>query len=260
MDLQLNGKRAIVTGGSAGIGLATAKALAKEGVEIVISGRSKEKLDDAVAQIGRGNVRGVVADVATAPGARSLTEQVPETDILVNNLGVYEVKEFVEISDEDWFRIFETNVMSGVRLSRHYFPGMISRNWGRIIFVSSESSVSIPSEMIHYGMTKTAQLAVARGLAEKTKETRVTVNTVLPGPTISEGAVEFLKSMSSKKNPTQREAEKEFFQNHRASSLLQRMIQPEEVASLIAYTASPLSAATNGAALRVEGGLLRSIV
>jgi NAD(P)-dependent dehydrogenase (short-subunit alcohol dehydrogenase family) len=178
---------------------------------------------------------------------------------LVNNLGVYEVKPFADISDEDWFTIFETNVMSGVRLSRHYFPGMIKRNWGRIIFISSESSVNIPAEMIHYGMTKTSQLAISRGLAEGTKGTGVTVNTVLPGPTMSEGIVGFLKGLSSKPNATLEEAEKEFFAKYRSDSLLQRLIEPEEVASLVAYVASPLAAATNGAALRVEGGLLRNV-
>jgi NAD(P)-dependent dehydrogenase (short-subunit alcohol dehydrogenase family) len=259
MDLRLAGKRAIVTGGTAGIGLAIAKTLANEGVDVVITGRSKEKLKSAIAGIGSKSVRGIEADVASAEGVQKVIAQAPETDILVNNLGIYQVKEFGHITDEEWFRIFETNVMSGVRLSRHYFPGMIKRDWGRIIFISSESAVNIPAEMIHYGMTKTAQLAVSRGLAEATKGTRVTVNSVLPGPTRSEGIVEFMKNLSSNPNATPDEAIHEFFEKYRPTSLLQRLIEPEEVASMVAYVASPLSAATNGAALRVEGGLLRSI-
>ena len=259
MDLQLTGKRSIVTGGSAGIGLAVAKTLAQEGVEVVIPGRNKAKLDQAIAYIGSKKVRGLVADVATAEGAQKVIREVPETDILVNNLGIYEVKQFIDISDDDWLKIFETNVMSGVRLSRHYLPGMLGRDWGRIVFVSSESAINIPAEMIHYGMTKTAQLAVARGLAETTKGTRVTVNSVLPGPTRSEGIVEFLKSMSSNPNASEEQAVQEFFDKHRPSSLLRRLIEPEEVAALVAYVASPLAAATNGAPLRVEGGLLRNV-
>ncbi len=258
MDLKLNGKTAIVTGGTAGIGLAIAKALAAEGVTVTVPGRTQQKLDSALA--GLGNVRGLVADVATVEGATSLIRQVPETDILINNLGIYEPKAFVDITDADWLRLFETNVLSGVRLSRHYFGPMLQRNDGRIIFISSESGVMTPPEMIHYGMTKSAQLAVSRGLAELTKGTAVTVNTVLPGPTRSEGIVEFLEKMSSIPNATAAQAEQEFFEKHRQSSLLQRLIEDSEIANLVAFLASPLSAATNGAALRAEGGLLRSIV
>ncbi|WP_260706171.1 SDR family NAD(P)-dependent oxidoreductase [Edaphobacter flagellatus] len=257
MDLQLKGKTAIVTGGSAGIGLAITKALAAEGVTVTVPGRSKEKLDKALAGIS--NVKGVVADPGTAEGAASLIQQVPDTDILINNLGIYEPKPFAEITDADWLRLFEVNVLSGVRLSRHYFPRMLERNWGRVIFISSESGIMTPPEMIHYGVTKSSQLAISRGLAELTKGTTVTVNTILPGPTRSEGIVDFLKNISSEKNPTPEQAEKEFFEKHRSSSLLQRLIKSEEIASLVAYIASPLSAATNGAALRAEGGLLRSI-
>lgn len=257
MDLQLKGKTAIVTGGSAGIGLAITKALAAEGVIVTVPGRSKEKLDKALAGIP--NVRGIVADPGTADGAKALIEQVPDTDILVNNLGIYEPKPFAEITDEDWLKIFEVNVLSGVRLSRHYFPKMLERKQGRVIFIASESAIMTPQEMIHYGTTKSSQLAIARGLAELTKGTAVTVNTVLPGPTRSEAIVEFLEKMSTAKNPTSEQAEKEFFEKHRSSSLLQRLIEGEEIASLVAYIASPLSAATNGAALRAEGGLLRSI-
>lgn len=258
MDLQLKGKTAIVTGGSAGIGLAITKALATEDVTVTVPGRSKEKLDKALA--GLSNVRGIVADPGTAEGAQSLIDQVPDTDILINNLGIYEPKPFAEITDADWLKIFEVNVLSGVRLARHYFPRMLGRKQGRVIFISSESAVMTPSEMIHYGVTKSSQLAISRGLAELTKGTAVTVNTIMPGPTRSEAIVEFLEKMSSTKNPTSEQAEKEFFEKHRSSSLLQRLIEGEEIANLVAFVASPLSAATNGAALRAEGGLLRSIV
>ncbi len=257
MDLQLKGKTAIVTGGSAGIGLAITKALAAEGVIVTVPGRSKEKLDNALAGIG--NVKAIVADPGTAEGADALIQQVADTDILVNNLGIYEPKPFAEITDADWLKIFEVNVLSGVRLSRHYFPRMLQRNWGRVIFISSESGVMTPPEMIHYGVTKSSQLAISRGLAELTKGTAVTVNTILPGPTRSEGIVDFLKNVSSAPNPTPEQAEKEFFEKHRSSSLLQRLIESEEIASLVAFIASPLAAATNGASLRAEGGLLRSI-
>jgi NAD(P)-dependent dehydrogenase (short-subunit alcohol dehydrogenase family) len=258
MDLQLKNKTAIVTGGSAGIGLAIVQALAAEGVTVTVPGRSKEKLDKALAGIA--NVKAIVADPATAEGAQALIQQVPATDILINNLGVYEVKAFTDITDADWLSIFETNVLSGVRLSRHYFPGMLQRNKGRVIFISSESGVMTPAEMIHYGVTKSSQLALSRGLAELTKGTTVTVNTVMPGPTRSEGIVEFLEKISSIPNPTPEQAEQEFFEKHRSSSLLQRLIEAPEIANLVTFLASPLSSATNGAALRAEGGLLRSIV
>jgi NAD(P)-dependent dehydrogenase (short-subunit alcohol dehydrogenase family) len=258
MDLQLTGKTAIVTGGSAGIGLAIVKALTAEGVTVTVPGRTQAKLTQALAGIP--GVVPVVADVATAEGATALLQQVPDTDILINNLGIYEPKEFVDITDEDWLRLFETNVLSGVRLSRHYFPRMIERNSGRVIFISSESGVMTPPEMVHYGVTKSAQLAISRGLAERTKGTAVTVNTVMPGPTRSEGIVEFLEKMSSIPNATPKQAEREFFEKHRQSSLLQRLIEDSEIANLVAFLASPLSAATNGAAVRAEGGLLRSII
>jgi NAD(P)-dependent dehydrogenase (short-subunit alcohol dehydrogenase family) len=257
MDLKLKGKTAIVTGGSAGIGLAIVQSLTAEGVTVTVPSRSKEKLEKALAGIA--NVRTIAADVATAEGAAALIQQVPDTDILINNLGIYEVKAFAEITDADWLSIFETNVLSGVRLSRHYFPRMLQRNDGRIIFISSESGIMTPAEMIHYGVTKSAQLAVSRGLAELTKGTTVTVNTVLPGPTRSEGIVDFLKNISSLPNPTPAQAEHEFFEKHRSSSLLQRLIEAPEIANLVTFLASPLSSATNGAALRAEGGLLRSI-
>jgi NAD(P)-dependent dehydrogenase (short-subunit alcohol dehydrogenase family) len=259
MDLQLSGKTALVTGATAGIGLAIARSLAIEGAKVIICGRSQRNLDAAVTDIG-GNVRAVLADPASAEGAAALTAAVPEIDILINNLGIYESKQFGEITDEDWRRFFEVNVLSGARLSRHYLPGMLARDWGRIIFVSSESAVLVPPNMIHYGMTKTAQLAISRGLAATTKGTRVTVNSVLPGTTRSAGIEDFLRSVASDPNLPANEMEREYFAKERPSSLIQRMIEPEEVASLVAYVASPLSAATNGAALRVDGGITPTIV
>jgi len=263
MDLKLKNKTALITGSTAGIGLEIARTLGVEGASVVVTGRNQEKLDQAIADIeqsGAAAVRGVLADAATEEGARILIEAVPSVDILVNNLGIYEIKPFSEISDDDWRRFFEVNVLGGVRLARHYFDGMLERNDGRIIFVSSESGVMIPGDMIQYGMTKSAQLAISRGLAQLTKGTKVTVNTVLPGPTRSGGIVEFLRGLASNPDATEDEAEAEFFEKHRSTSLLQRMIEPQEVASLVAYVASPLSAATNGAALRVEGGLVPTIV
>jgi len=262
MDLKLNDKTALVTGSTAGIGLEIARTLAVEGAKVFVTGRSQAKLDEAVADIrasGGAKVEGVLADAATADGAAAILKTVPSVDILVNNLGIYEMKAFADITDEDWLHLFEVNVMSGVRLSRGYFPGMLERNWGRVIFISSESGLAIPGEMVHYGMTKSAQLAVARGMAQQTKGTGVTVNSVLPGPTRAAAIADFLKSVSSNPEGTLQEHEAEFFEKHRSSSLLQRMIEPQEVASLVAYVASPLSAATNGASLKVEGGLVTTI-
>ncbi|MDB5992514.1 MAG: 3-oxoacyl-[acyl-carrier protein] reductase [Herbaspirillum sp.] len=261
MDLQLNDKTALVTGSTAGIGLEIARKLAVEGAHVVVTGRNQAKLDQALASIrasGGKQVRGVLADVATAEGAAILVEALPRVDILVNNLGIYEIKDFADISDEDWRNYFEVNVLSGARLARAYFPGMLEQNWGRIIFISSESGLVVPGAMIHYGMTKTAQIAISRGLAELTKGSKVTVNSVLPGPTRSEGSVDFLKSIASDPDAPAAQIEAEFFAKGRPSSLLQRMIEPEEIANLVAYVA-PLSAATNGAALRVEGGIVSSI-
>jgi NAD(P)-dependent dehydrogenase (short-subunit alcohol dehydrogenase family) len=264
MNLQLEGKRALITGSTAGIGFATAVGLAREGAHVIINGRSESRLTDSVARIGElvpgAVVQGIAADVSTAEGVKALTAQHPDVDILVNNAGIFEPKAFLEIPDADWARFFETNVMSGVRLTRHYLPGMLSRNWGRIIFISSESGVNIPSEMIHYGMTKTAQLAISRGVAELTMGTGVTVNSVLPGPTNSEGVGTFVERLAKERGIDVATMEKEFFQTARPSSLLQRFLTVEEVANMIVYTCSPLAAGTNGAALRVEGGLLRSIM
>jgi NAD(P)-dependent dehydrogenase (short-subunit alcohol dehydrogenase family) len=259
MDLQLNGKTALVTGSTAGIGLEIARRLAHEGARVVICGRSQSKLDAAATGIGR-NVRAVLADPATAAGAAALVAAIPEVDILVNNLGIYESKPFGAITDDDWRRFFDVNVLSGARLARCYFAGMIERNWGRIIFVASDSAVIVPPDMIHYGMTKTAQLAISRGLAAATRGTRVTVNSVLPGTTRSEGIGDFLKSVADDPNAPAAEIERSFFAKERPTSLIQRMIEPEEIASLVAYVASPLSAATNGAALRVDGGITPTIV
>jgi NAD(P)-dependent dehydrogenase (short-subunit alcohol dehydrogenase family) len=259
MDLQLKGKKAIVTGGTAGIGLAIARVLIEEGAEVAIPGRNSNKLNEAISSLP-GSARGIEVDLATAEGAARLIAEMPETDILVNNLGIYEPKNFADITDDDWLHLFEVNVLSGIRLSRHYFPKMLAKDSGRVIFISSESAIMTPGEMVHYGMTKTAQLAISRGMAELTKGTKVTVNTVLPGPTRSEGIVGFLQSLASTPNTTAEQAEQEFFEKYRNSSLLQRLIEDREVANLVAYVASPLSSATNGAALRVEGGLLRSIV
>jgi NAD(P)-dependent dehydrogenase (short-subunit alcohol dehydrogenase family) len=262
MDLKLNDKTALVTGSTAGIGLEIARTLAVEGAKVFVTGRTQDKLDEALAGIrasGGAKVEGVLADAATADGAAAILKAVPSVDILVNNLGIYEMKAFADIPDEDWLHLFEVNVMSGVRLSRGYFPGMLERDWGRVIFISSESGLAIPGEMVHYGMTKSAQLAVARGMAQQTKGTGVTVNSVLPGPTRAAAIADFLKSVSSNPEATPREHEAEFFTKHRSSSLLQRMIEPQEIASLVAYVASPLSAATNGASLKAEGGLVTTI-
>lgn len=263
MDLNLGGKRALVTGSTSGIGFATALGLAREGVEVVVNGRTERRVHEAIArireQVPGGTVLGAPADLSGADGVGKVTGRLPEVDILVNNVGVFEPKSFVDIPDEDWLRFFETNVMSGIRLSRHYLPGMLARNWGRIVFVSSESAVNIPTEMIHYGMTKTAQLAVARGVAELTTGTGVTVNSVLPGPTRSEGVATFIDRLARERGLDGAAMEQEFFRSARPTSLLQRFIAPEEVANLIAYVCSPLSSATNGAALRVDGGVVRSI-
>ncbi|MBB6245091.1 SDR family oxidoreductase [Rhodanobacter sp. A1T4] len=257
MDLQLKNHTAIVTGGSAGIGLAIVETLLAEGVSVIVPGRSRAKLDQAFPDNPAG-LQKIVADLATAEGAAALIAAVPDADILINNLGIYEAKPFADITDEDWLKIFEVNVLSGVRLSRHYFPRMLKKNRGRVIFISSESGIMTPPEMVHYGVTKSSQLALSRGLAELTKGTGVTVNSVMPGPTRSEGIVDFLKNIATP-GASAEEAEHQFFEKHRSSSLLQRLIDGKEIASLVAYLASPLSAATNGAALRAEGGLLRSI-
>lgn len=262
MDLQLTGKTALVTGSTAGIGLEIARKLATEGAAVMVTGRNQTKLNEAVANIrasGGSNVTGILADAATAQGAEVLLKAAPQVDILINNLGIYEAKAFADITDADWQTLFDVNVMSGVRLARGYFPGMLERNWGRVIFISSESGLAIPGEMVHYGMTKSAQLAIARGMAQLTKGTKVTVNSILPGPTRSEGIIDFLRSVAEDPAAPVEQVEAEFFAKHRSASLLQRLIEAEEIANLAAYVASPLSAATNGASLKAEGGLVTTI-
>jgi NAD(P)-dependent dehydrogenase (short-subunit alcohol dehydrogenase family) len=263
MDLQLKAKTALVTGSTAGIGLAIARALAREGASVVITGRTQGRVDEAIENVRREirdvKISGIAADLATPDGISKCIRAVPTVDVLINNLGVYEPKPFEQITDNDWHAIIETNFMSGVRLSRHYLPRMKAANWGRIIFISSESAGNIPVEMIHYGVTKTMQVALARGLAETTAGTAVTVNSVLAGPTRSEGVEKFIADMARTKNVTPDDIEKEFFSTARPGSLLQRFATTDEVAALVAFVASPLSSATNGAALRVEGGVLRSI-
>jgi NAD(P)-dependent dehydrogenase (short-subunit alcohol dehydrogenase family) len=263
MDLQLNGKTALVTGSTAGIGFAIAKVLAEEGAQVIVNGRTDERVRDAqrriAAEAPNSQIKCIAADLSTSDGASKIIGTFPEVDILINNVGIFEPRAFEETSDADWLKFLEVNVLSGVRLSRHYLPAMKNHNWGRIVFISSESAVNIPAEMIHYGVTKTAQVALARGMAETTVGTGVTVNSVLPGPTLSEGVGTFLQQLAKDQGIAVEEVERQFFEKARPSSLLKRFIQPEEVASMVAYVCSPLSSAVNGAALRVEGGVVRSI-
>ena len=264
MDLQLTNKKALVTGSTAGIGFAIASLFAEEGASVVVTGRSPQRAQQAVDRIRterkNAQVTGVAADLGTKEGVGLLIRDVPTVDILVNNLGIFEPKPFGEISDEDWLRFFEVNVLSGVRLSRFYLPQMLQKNWGRIVFISSESAINIPVEMIHYGVTKTAQLALARGLAELTAGSGVTVNSVLPGPTRSEGVERFVQDMAKGQGTDAAGVEAEFFRTVRPSSLLKRFETPEEVAAMVVYVCSPRASATNGTALRVDGGVVRSIV
>ncbi|MEH2381378.1 MAG: SDR family NAD(P)-dependent oxidoreductase [Nostoc sp.] len=264
MDLKLHGKSALVSGSTAGIGLAIALGLAQEGASVIVNGRSQERVAQAIAKIKQSTpdakVSGVVADAGTASGVEQLVQKVPHVDILINNVGIYEPKTFFDITDEDWLNIFEVNVLSGVRLSRQYLQKQLDQNWGRIIFISSESAIQIPVEMIHYGTTKTAQLAIARGLAEITVGTGVTVNSVLPGPTRSEGVEDFITKLAQERGISADQVEGEFFQNVRPTSLIKRFATNEEVAAIVVYLSSPVASATNGAALRVDGGVIRSIV
>jgi len=263
MDLGLKGKKVVVSGSTAGIGFGIAAAFAAEGAKVVLNGRTESRVATALASIRQrvenADVLGVPADLGTSQGVAAFLKQVPEADILVNNLGIFEIKPFLEIPDSDWLRFFEVNVLSGVRLARHYLPGMLKKNWGRVIFISSESAQQIPVEMIHYGMTKTAQVAVARGLAQSVVGTGVTVNSVLVGPTASEGVGQFLESMAGKQGVTKAEIEKQFFSTVRPSSLLKRFETPEEVAAVIAFVASTQATAINGSAVRAEGGVVSSI-
>jgi NAD(P)-dependent dehydrogenase (short-subunit alcohol dehydrogenase family) len=263
MNIDLKGKTALVTGSSSGIGHAIAKGLAVAGANVVINGRTQAKVDTALAAVAKAapgsKIAGVAADVSTAAGCKTLTETLPDVDILINNVGIFEPKDFFETPDEDWSRFFDVNVMSGVRLSRAYLSGMLKRNWGRIVFISSESALNIPKEMIHYGMTKTAQLAVSRGLAELTRGTAVTVNSVLPGPTMSEGVETFVKDLAKKNGQSVDEAASQFIKQFRPTSLLQRFASVEEIANMVIYVASKESSATNGAAMRAEGGIVQTV-
>jgi NAD(P)-dependent dehydrogenase (short-subunit alcohol dehydrogenase family) len=263
MNLGLQGRVAVVSGSTAGIGLAIATALASEGAAVVINGRTQARVDAArktiQQRVSGAALRGVAADLGASAGVEGFVQQVREADVLVNNLGIFEPKPFAEIPDSDWLRFFEVNVLSGVRLARAYLPGMLKKNWGRIIFISSESAQFIPAEMIHYGMTKTAQVAVARGLAESVAGTGVTVNSILAGPTASEGVGGFLESMAKQQNVSTAEIERQFFASARPTSLLKRFETPEEVAAVVAFVASTQAVAINGAAVRAEGGVVRSI-
>ncbi|MDX8048797.1 SDR family oxidoreductase [Lentzea sp. BCCO 10_0798] len=253
--MDLSGRTALVTGSTAGIGFAAAEGLLKAGATVVITGRTEERVAEAVGKLSAGgDVRGVAADLATAQGAAGLVGQVPDVDVLVNNLGIYGAKPVFEIDDAEWQRYFDTNIMSGVRLARHYTPRMVERGWGRVIFVSSESGVFTPTEMVHYGMTKTAQIAISRGMAQEVKGTGVTVNSVLPGPTLTPGVEEFIRDRVGEGG------EAEFVRTERPTLLLGRLIRPHEVANLITYVASDLSSATTGAALRVDGGTAPTLI
>jgi NAD(P)-dependent dehydrogenase (short-subunit alcohol dehydrogenase family) len=263
MDLGLLDKIAVVSGSTAGIGFAIAAALAAEGAKVVVNGRTQARVDVALRSIQQrvsgADLRGVPADLGTAAGVETFLRQVPAVDVLVNNLGIFEPKPFLEIPDADWLRFFEVNVLSGVRLARAYLPGMLKKNWGRVIFISSESAQHVPTEMVHYGMTKTAQVAIARGLAQSAAGTGVTVNSILAGPTASEGVGTFLDSMAKQQSVSTKEIEKWFFSNVRPTSLLKRFETPEEVAAVTAFVASTQAAAVNGAAVRAEGGVVQSI-
>lgn len=262
MDLQLRDKLALVSGSTAGIGFAIANGLAREGARVIVNGRTDDRVNAAINRIRSDNpdakLEEIAVDLGGAAGVEEAVRRFPEVDVLVNNLGIFEPTPFEQISDEDWFRFFEVNLMSGVRLSRAYLPLMKKRNWGRIVFISSESGVQIPAEMIHYGVTKTAQIAVARGIAETCAGTGVTCNAILPGPTASEGVKDFVGSLASQGGRSREQVEKEFFEKARPTSLLKRFATPDEVAAMVIFICSPLSAATNGAALRVDGGVVRS--
>jgi NAD(P)-dependent dehydrogenase (short-subunit alcohol dehydrogenase family) len=263
MKIDLSGKTALVTGSTSGIGHAIAKGLAAAGASVTVNGRTQAKVDAAVAALAKAvpgsKLRGVAADVSTAAGCNALVAALPDVDILINNAGIFEPKGFFDIPDADWTRFLEVNVMSGVRLSRAYLKGMLTRNWGRVVFISSESALNIPKEMIHYGLTKTAQLALSRGLAEMTRGTAVTINSVLPGPTMSEGVETFVKDLAKQNGQSVEEAASQFVKQFRPTSLLQRFASVEEIANMVVYVSSKEASATNGAALRAEGGIVQTI-
>ncbi len=264
MKIDLTGRRAVISGSTAGIGYAIARGLAVAGAHVVVNGRTDGRVEEAVrrlrAEVATASAEGIAADLGTAEGAEAFTAQAPAADILVNNLGIFEPKPFLDIPDEDWERFFRVNVLSGVRLARHYLPRMMERGWGRVVFLSSESGLQIPPEMIHYGMTKTAQLALSRGLAELAAGSGVTVNAVLPGPTRSEGVGQFVADLARAQGKSESEVEADFFATMRPSSLIRRFAAVQEVANLVVYVCSPQASATTGAALRVDGGVARSIV
>ncbi len=264
MQIDLSKRSAIVTGSTAGIGLAIATGLARAGASVVITGRTQARVDEAIAavkkDVANAKVSGIAADLGTKEGADALIKAVPQTDILVNNLGIFEPRDFFEIDDAEWTRFFDVNVISGVRLSRHYAKGMAERGWGRVQFISSESGIQTPPEMVHYGVTKTAQLAVSRGLAEVLTGTGVTVNAVLPGPTLSEGVSEFFGKIAKNGGKTQEEVEAEFIKTHRPTSLIQRLLSVEEVANVSVFLASEQASGTTGASFRVDGGVARLIL
>ena len=263
MNLGLQGKIAVVSGSTAGIGLAIAVALAAEGARVIINGRTEERVNAALGKIRErvpnADLRGVAADLGSASGVEAFLKKAPDADVLINNVGIFDPKPFLEIPDAEWLRFFEVNVLSGVRLSRKYLPGMLKKNWGRVIFISSESAQQPPPEMIHYGMTKTAQVAISRGLAESVAGTGVTVNSVLVGPTESEGVGTFLDSLAKQQNLSKADMEKMFFEKGRPSSLLKRFETPDEVAAVVAFVASTQGLVINGAAVRAEGGVIRSV-
>lgn len=262
MDFKLTGKTALVTGSASGIGFSIAQFLAQEGAKVYVNGRTAKTVETAISKMKevRGEVLPAPFNLELQKESNQLIAKIPHVDILINNLGIYEVKPFEEITDEDWLRIFSINVLSGIRLSRYYFPKMKQQNYGRIIFISSESAVNAPAEMVHYGMTKTAQLSVARGLAEMSAGSNVTVNSVLPGPTYTGGVEEFIAQIAEEKQITPKQVEQDFFTTVRPSSLIKRFIKADEVGSLVAFLCSGLAAAINGAALRVDGGVTRSIL
>ena len=263
MNLGLQGKIAVVSGSTAGIGLSIATALAAEGARVIINGRTEARVTEAIEKIRQrvssADLRGVAADLGTAAGVDAFLRKAPDADVLVNNLGIFDPKPFLEIPDQEWLRFFEVNVLSGVRLTRKYLPAMLKKNWGRVIFISSESAQNIPAEMVHYGMTKTAQVAIARGLAQSVAGTGVTVNSVLAGPTESEGVGTFLDSLAKQQNISKAEVEKLFFEKARPTSLLKRFETPDEVAAVVAFVASTQALVINGAAVRAEGGVIQSI-
>ena len=259
--LTWQGKRALVTGSTAGIGLAIATSLAREGARVIVTGREQAGVDKTVADVKaatRGDVVGFAADLGTAAAAEEIVHRYSDIAILINNLGIFEPKPFEQISDSEWRRFFDINLLIGARLARLCLPAMRRADWGRIIFISSESALQIPAEMIHYGVTKTAQIALARGLAETVAGTGITVNSVLPGPTKSRGVVDFVGALTQGSKKNFEEFEVDFFKAVRPTSLIKRFARPEEVASLVTYVASPLASAITGAALRVDGGVVKS--